>query len=118
MKRSHEPVFWALFGAGGILAALCGAALAFVTGIGVPLGWIVSPRLMEFESMQAFASGVIGKLVIFALIVLFLWHAVLRILLLLHGFGVGGGFATRLVGYGLTLLATLFTVYLLLPSGF
>ena len=117
MKRSHEPVFWSLFGSGGILAALCGAALVFVTGIGVPMGWIVSPRLMQFETMQSFASGAIGKLVIFAFIVLFLWHAVLRIVLLLHGFGIGGGFATRLVGYGLTLLATLFTAYLLLLPG-
>jgi fumarate reductase subunit D len=117
VKRSHEPVFWSLFGAGGILAALCGFALVFVTGIGAPLGWIVSPRLMEFDNMQAFASGASGKLVIFAFIVLLLWHAVLRMLLLLRDFGIGGGFATRLGGYGLTLLATLLTAYLLLAPG-
>ena len=114
MKRSHEPVFWSLFGAGGMLSALCGFALVFVTGIGVPLGWIVAPRLMEFESLRAFAAGGIGKLVIFAVIALFLWHATLRILLLFHDFGFGGGFATRLIGNGLALLATLLAGYLLL----
>jgi len=114
VKRSHEPVFWSLFGAGGMLSALCGFALVFVTGLGVPLGWIVAPRLMEFETMQAFAANGIGKPAIFAVIALFLWHATLRILLLLQDFGLGGGFATRLVGNGLALLATLLTGYLLL----
>ena len=114
MKRSHEPVFWSLFGAGGMLSALCGFALVFVTGVGVPLGWIVAPELMNFATLQAFATHGIGKLVIFAVIALFLWHAMLRILLLLHDFGLGGGFVTRLVGNGLALLATLFAAWLLL----
>jgi len=114
VKRSHEPVFWSLFGAGGILAALCGVALVFVTGLGAPLGWIVSPRLMEFDTLRAFAGQGFGKLVIFAVIVLFLWHATLRILLLLHDFGLGGGRLTRWIGNGLALLATIFTAYLLL----
>jgi len=114
VKRSHEPVFWSLFGAGGMLSALCGFALVLFTGIGVPLGWIFAPQLMDFENLRAFAASGLGKLVIFAVIVLFLWHATLRILLLLHDFGLGGGIATRLVGNGLALLATLLTGYLLL----
>ena len=113
MKRSNEPLFWSLFGAGGMLSALCGFALVLVTGIGVPLGWIVAPELLEFQTLQVFAAHALGKLAIFAVIVLFLWHATLRILLLLHDFGLGGGFFTRLVGNGLALLATLLTGYLL-----
>ena len=117
MKRSHEPVFWSLFGAGGMLSALTGCALVFVTGIGVPLALLLSPDLMQFGNMQAFAGHWLGKLVIFAVIVLFLWHAMLRILLLLHDFGLGGGAATRLAGNGLALLCTLATAYLLLATG-
>jgi fumarate reductase subunit D len=117
LKRSREPVFWSLFGAGGMLAALCGCALVFVTGIGVPLDWLMPADLMRFETIQAFARQAIGKLIIFAVIVLFLWHATLRILLLLHDFGLGGGPATRLIGNGLALLATVITAYLLLSLG-
>ena len=39
MKRSNAPIFWLLFGAGGMLAALLGPVLVAITGIAVPLGW-------------------------------------------------------------------------------
>ena len=38
LKRSNKPIFWSLFGAGGMLSALAGPALVFITGIAVPLG--------------------------------------------------------------------------------
>ena len=37
MKRSNAPVFWLLFGAGGMLSALLGAMLVFITGIALRL---------------------------------------------------------------------------------
>ena len=118
MKRSNEPVFWALFGAGGMLSALTGVALVFVTGIGVPLSLFLSPNLMSYSNMLEFAQNWFGKLVIFAVIVLFLWHATLRILLLLHDFGIRGGPVSALTGNGLALLCTLATAYLLIAPGF
>lgn len=118
MKRSNEPVFWSLFGAGGMLSALIGVALVFVTGIGVPLALLVSQDLMQYQSMLSFAQHWLGKIVVFAIIVLFLWHAALRILNMLHDFGVHAGTAARLVGYGLTLLCTIATAYWLLALGF
>jgi fumarate reductase subunit D len=33
MKRSIAPIFWLLFGAGGMLAALTGPALVLITGL-------------------------------------------------------------------------------------
>jgi fumarate reductase subunit D len=51
MKRSHAPIFWLLFGGGGMLAALFGAALVLVTGIASPLGWL--GRTMSYEHMLA-----------------------------------------------------------------
>ena len=117
MKRSHEPPFWLLFGAGGTLSALTGCALVFVTGIGVPMALLLSPELMQYQNMQGFAQHWLGKLVIFCVIVLFLWHATLRILLLLHDFGRMAGSGARLVGNGLALLCTLATAFLLLSGG-
>lgn len=117
MKRSHEPVFWSLFGAGGMLSALTGCALVFVTGIGVPL-LLLSPGLMRYQTMQTFIQTWPGKLVVFAVIALFLWHATLRILLLLHDFGLASGILSRIIGNGLALLCTLITAYLLLSAGF
>ncbi len=114
MKRSHAPVFWLLFGAGGMLSALIGVALVFITGIGVPLAILVSQDLMQYQRMLGFAQHWAGKIIVFAVIVLFLWHAALRILHLLHDFGVHAGTKTKLFCYGPTFLCTLAVVYWLL----
>ncbi|MEE8364366.1 MAG: fumarate reductase subunit FrdD [Gammaproteobacteria bacterium] len=118
MKRSHDPIFWSLFGAGGMLSALIGVALVFVTGIGVPLAFLVSKDLMQYQSMLGFAQHWLGKIIVFAVIVLFLWHAALRIFHLLHDFGVHAGTLAKLFCYGLTLLCTIATAYWLLILGF
>jgi fumarate reductase subunit D len=56
MKRSNEPIFWALFGAGGMLAALIGPALVFITGIAVPNGLMFAADTMSYANMLAFSQ--------------------------------------------------------------
>ena len=58
MKRSNAPIFWPLFGAGGMLAALIGPALVFITGIAVPMGW---PVRRDTDELRAHA-GVCAEL--------------------------------------------------------
>ena len=61
MKRSNKPIFWSLFGAGGMLSALVGPMLVFVTGIAVPLGFLLPCETMSYDRMLAFvASGGLG----------------------------------------------------------
>lgn len=116
MKRSHEPIFWSLFGAGGMLAALIGPALVFITGIAVPLG-LLPAELMSYPDLLAFASHWGGKLALFAVISLFLWHAVHRIAIMLHDLGVHAHTATKLVCYGAALAGTLIAGWALLTLG-
>ena len=118
MKRANDPIFWLMFGAGGMLAALVGTALVFVTGIGVPLGMLVSRDLMRYQSMLEFAHHWFGKIVLFAVIVLFLWHAALRIYHMLHDFGIRAGAGSKLLCFGLPLLCTIAVAYWLLALGF
>ena len=56
LKRSNAPIFWALFGAGGMLSALLGPMLVFITGIAVPLGLILPADTMSYPHMLAFAQ--------------------------------------------------------------
>ena len=114
MKRSHEPIFWALFGAGGMLSALVGPVLILVTGLLVPAGLWLPPDAMSYERMQAFAGNWLGKLVIVALIALFLWHAMHRVYHGLHDLGVRTGTAAMAACYGLALVATLIAGLLVL----
>ena len=118
MKRSHDPIFWSLFGAGGMLSALIGPALVFVTGIGVPLALLLSPNLMEYQRMLVFTQHWLGKIIVFMVIALFLWHAALRIFHMLHGFGVHTGARAKLACFGVPLVCTLAAAYCLWILGF
>ena len=118
LKRSNAPIFWGLFGAGGMLAALFGPMLVFITGIAVPLGLLLPADSMRFANMQAFAHNLIGKGFIFAMIVLFLWHAAHRIFHSLHDIGIHGGALAKLLTYGVAMIGTLICIAALLSIGF
>ena len=105
-KRSNAPIFWGLFGAGGMLAALFGPMLVFITGIAVPLCFLLPADTMSYQKMLAFAQNFIGKGFIFAIIALFLWHAGHRIFHSLHEVGIHAGIGCRVLCYGIPLIAT------------
>lgn len=117
-KRSNQPLFWLPFGAGGMVSALFGPVLVFITGIAVPLGIVFSPDLMGYAHMQAFAMNWAGKLFIFVVIALFLWHAMHRIFHSLHDLGVHAGTRAKLACYGPAAIATIIAAYVLLALGF
>ncbi|MGB6817058.1 MAG: fumarate reductase subunit FrdD, partial [Pseudolabrys sp.] len=71
MKRSIAPVFWLLFGVGGMLSALTGPALVLITGLAAPTGIGVSPDFMSFARATSFAKHPLGKLILFSVIALF-----------------------------------------------
>lgn len=113
MKRSNEPVFWSLFGAGGVVVAFILPVLIFITGVAVPLGFI-SPEVMAYDRTHAFATCWTGKLFILAVISLPLWHAAHRIFLSLHDLGIKRGrTVARWLCYGVAALGTVIPVILL-----
>lgn len=116
--RSNAPVFWLLFGAGGMLSALFGTALVFLTGIAAPLGWPFGARFMDYPHMLAFSQHWLAKGFIFAIVMLFAWHAVHRIYHSLHDIGVRTGTAAKLVCYGGALAITVVAAAGLLAIGF
>lgn len=117
-KRSNAPIFWGLFGAGGMLSALFGPMLVFITGVAVPLGLLLPKGAMDYPKMLAFAQNFIGKGFIFVVISLFLWHAAHRIFHSLHEIGIHGGFVAKLLTYGVAFVATVVSAVVLLGLGF
>ena len=105
--RSHAPIFWGLFGAGGMLSALFGPMLVLITGVLVPLGLLLPPDYMSYPRMLAFAQNWMGKEFLFFVISLFAWHAAHRIFYSLHDVGVHAGPVARLLCYGAALVVTL-----------
>ena len=118
LKRSNAPIFWSLFGAGGMLSALFGPALVFITGIAVPFGFLLPADAMSYPKMLAFAQNFIGKGFILAVIALFLWFAAHRIFHSLHEVGIHAGVAAKLICYGSAFVATVISVVVLLGLGF
>jgi fumarate reductase subunit D len=118
MKRSHEPVFWALFGAGGMLSALIGPVLIFITGIALPIGWLLDSSVFSYANMLAFTQHPLGKIAVLAVISLFLFHGCHRMVHSLHDLGLHPGTGARAVSYGFAMLATIIAGYLLVQIGF
>ena len=116
MKRSNEPIVWSLFGAGGMLAALIGPALVFITGIAVPFA-LMNPDTMSYTNMLAFSQHWTGKCFAFGVIALFMWHAAHRIAILLHDFGVHAVALVKSCCYGFAFLGTVIAGYTLLTLG-
>jgi len=70
-KRSNEPLAWALFSAGGVVAALLMPVLLFLYALAFPLGWLDPPG---YERTLALVSHPLTRLVVFALCFLSLFH--------------------------------------------
>lgn len=71
MGRSREPFLWALFGAGGMIAALVYPALVAVLWIAAPLGWVRPPS--EGGLLELVQNPVV-RLFLFVLLTLSLFH--------------------------------------------
>ena len=111
-KRTNEPVFWTLFGAGGVVVAFFLPMLILITGVLNPLGMLPDGAL-SYERVIAFASTWWGQLFLLVVICLSLWHGVHRILLSLHDFGIHKAAWQRWLLYGGAAVGTIVCVVLL-----
>ena len=100
LKRTHEPIVWSLFGAGGVLSAMFGPMLILVTTILVPLGILLPPGTLSYTRVLAFAQWWPGKIAILAVVALFLYHAMHRLCHSLHDLGFHTGTGAQIVCYG------------------
>lgn len=111
-KRSEEPIWWSLFGAGGSWFAMLTPVTVLLVGILVPLG-IIDASTLSYERMQGVAAGWLGKAVIAGSIILPLWHAMHRIHHGIHDLGINAGLAGKVVCYGFAALVSVLTLGLL-----
>jgi len=117
-NRSLSPIFWLLFGAGGMLSALFGPGLIVLTGLMAPTGTGIPESVLSYDHALAFAQNPFGKLVLLALIALFFWHGAERLFLTLKDMKAGPSLLLKFSTYGVAAAVTLATIGLLLSIGF
>jgi fumarate reductase subunit D len=117
-KRSISPIFWLLFGAGGMLSALFGPAFILITGLLSPTGVALPKSFESYGNALAFAQNPIGKLVLLAVISLFFWHGAERLFLTLKDMRAGPLLLLKAGTYGVAAVVTFATFALLLAIGF
>lgn len=117
MKRSNKPIFWSLFGAGGMLAALVGPILVFITGLAIPTGFLLPRDTLSYDRALALARHPLGKLALLVVISLFLFHGMHRLYHSLHDLGVHVGPGRKALFHGLAIAGTLAVATILLGIG-
>lgn len=106
MTSRTKPLLWALFAGGGLVSAFTTPVLVVITGLALPLG-LLDLDALSYDRVLALVGHPLGKLVVFGLIFLPMWHAAHRLRLTAHDLGIRG--APRLVAlllYGAAALAT------------
>ena len=73
MAKSNEPIWWSLFSAGGMVAAMVLPVLMVITGILMPFG-LAGDDPLNFDRIHSALSQPPIKLIIFAVISLPLFH--------------------------------------------
>lgn len=111
MTKSNKPVVWGLFAAGGTVTAFVTPVLVLLTLLPA---FGVMPELLAYENLRAFAGHWAGRLVLFGIIFLALWHTAHRLRITLHDFGVRADGTVAVLVYLAAAAGTLAAIYLLL----
>lgn len=111
MAKSNKPIVWGLFAAGGTVTAFLTPVLVLLT---LMPAFGVTAELLAYENIHAFAGHWFGKLVLFGILFLMMWHAAHRLRVTLHDFGVRADGVVAVSVYLAAAAGTVATVYLLL----
>jgi fumarate reductase subunit D len=108
MARSNEPFWWALFSAGGVVAALLMPVTVFLTSFSLAFGWIDQDRLWKIIQHP------IGKIYLLVVISLPLFHWAHRFRFTLVDLGLkAAGMLIAVLCYGTAIVGTILAIIFL-----
>ena len=114
MAIAKKAFVWALFAAGGTITA-------FIFPVLIALFLLVSagmvPENLTREGLLVFSGNLFGKLVLFAVLALSIWHAAHRLRVVCHDIGIRNDTWVARVLYFLATIGTVVAATLLIRAG-
>ncbi|MFC1690495.1 fumarate reductase subunit FrdD [Pseudomonadota bacterium] len=110
MTIAKKSVVWALFAGGGTIAAFIFPVLIALFLL-IALGSV--PEGLQFANIHQFATNGLGKLCLFVVISLSLWHAAHRLRVVFHDFGVRKDKVVANAVYLVAFIGTILTAFYL-----
>ncbi|MDH4109729.1 MAG: fumarate reductase subunit D [Gammaproteobacteria bacterium] len=114
MARSHKPIVWGLFAAGGTLSAFVLPVLILLTCFAVPLG-LAPADLLAYERVLGLLGHPAAKLAVFGVLFLVIWHAAHRMRITAHDVGIRADTLVAALCYGIAAIATV-AMLIVLPG--
>jgi len=110
MAIAKKALVWSLFAVGGTMTALLFPALMVIFLL-ISVGYV--PDGLSFGNATAFSQSWPGKMFLFGVLFLSIWHAAHRLRVIFHDIGLRADTFMASVLYVLAALGTLLTAYFL-----
>ena len=110
MAIANKSVIWGLFAAGGTVSSFLFPALI---GLFLMVALGLTPDGLQYDSINGFAAGWIGKICLFGVLFLSLWHAAHRLRVVFHDLGVRKDPLIAKIVYLVAAAGTLMSAYYL-----
>nr|VFK32215.1 MAG: succinate dehydrogenase subunit D [Candidatus Kentron sp. MB]VFK35157.1 MAG: succinate dehydrogenase subunit D [Candidatus Kentron sp. MB]VFK77163.1 MAG: succinate dehydrogenase subunit D [Candidatus Kentron sp. MB] len=107
-KISNKPIVWGFFAGGGTLTAFLTPVLILIT---LFMAFGNAPETLGYEAMHGFISHWLGKLIVFFVIFLSLWHAAHRFRITIHDFGIRADGSVAILVYAIAGLGTVLAIF-------
>lgn len=113
--RTNEPVFWGLFGGGGMISVFTMPVLIVVFAFLIPFG-VFGGAQGTYATMHGVMTHWLVQLVVLIVLALVLWHAAHRFFHSLHDLKIHPPEVVRVLIYSVALLAPTVAYALCLTS--
>jgi len=106
MARSHKPIVWGLFAAGGTVAAFMLPVLLLLSGIGITFG-LLPGDFLSYDNVRGMLQHPLIRLLTFGVLFLIVWHAAHRLRITMHDFGIRADTLVAVLFYSVAAMSTL-----------
>ena len=108
--KNMKSIYWSLFAAGGMIAALVLPTLVAILSLLLPMELVGNPATFSDTVSPLFHNAFVDILMV-GVLFLMLWHTAHRFYYVLHDFHIHVGIKTRYALYAVVIVCSLVTLF-------